>query len=103
MGKHTPAAEQRRLVALWRGTDLSIAAFARQHGIQSSTFSAWVARLRPAPPAPSEPPGFVQVGVTAAVPSSPAVAVRVGGHVLRFDVPPPAGWFAAVVRELSPC
>ena len=47
MGKHTPAAVQHRLVALWRGTDTSMAAFARQHGINPTTFGAWVARHRP--------------------------------------------------------
>ena len=100
MGKHTPVAVQHRLVALWRGTDTSMAAFARQHGINPTTFGAWVARHRPAPTAL---PGFVQVAVPATAPPSPMVSVRVGGHALRFDAPPPPGWFAAVVRELSPC
>ena len=103
MGKHTPAAVQRRLVALWRSSDTSMAAFARQHGVHPTTFGAWIAGYRPALPAPTALPDFVQVAVPVASPPSPAVSVSVAGHALRFDAPPPAGWFAAVVRELSSC
>jgi len=103
MGQHTPAAIQRRLVALWRDTDTSMAAFARQHGVKPKTFGAWVTRHPPALPAPAGLPGFVQVAVPTASPPQPEVSVIVGGHALHFDAPPPAGWFAAVVRELSPC
>lgn len=103
MGTHTPAAEQRRLVARWRGTDASMAAFARLHGVRPTTFSAWVAQHRSEPPTLSAPPAFVQVTVPPMPPSSPELCVHVGEHSLRFDSPPPASWFAAVVRALSPC
>lgn len=100
MGKHTPEHEQRRLVARWRTTDLSMAAFARRHGVHPTTFGAWVGRHRLDPEASPEPPAFLQVTVP---PPPESVSVRVGGHALRFDAPPPAAWFAAVVRELSSC
>ncbi len=102
MGKHTPAVQQGRLVAQWRGTDQSMAAFARQHGVAQATFAAWVARHRPAPPAATEAHRFVQVAAPL-VPATPAFSVCVGGLALHFDTPPPAVWFAAVVQALAPC
>jgi transposase-like protein len=104
MAKHTPAAEQLRLVELWRTTDLSMAAFARNHGVHPVTFGAWVARHRSEPLAPPAPPAFLQVVIPPATPITPTpLAVAIGGHILRFETPPPPACFAALVRELAPC
>lgn len=100
MGKRTSVHEQRRLVARWRTTALSMDAFARRHCVHPTTFDAWGERHRLDPMAAAEPPDFLQVAV---VPPPESLSVYVGGHALRFDAPPPAAWFAAVVRELSPC
>ena len=99
MGKHTPAAEQRRLVALWREADTSIAAFARAHGVQPVTFGSWVERHAPQPP----PPRFLPVAVVPAEVTPQAFTVRVGAHHLQFDLPPPPMWFAQLLRALDPC
>lgn len=103
MGKATPAAVQRRLVARWRGSTLSKAAFARAHRLRPGTFNSWVARHEPAPPAPSSPAAFVQVATTAADRPPTTFVVHVDDHVLAFDGPPSPAWFAAVLRELAPC
>jgi len=104
MGKHTPAAEQRRLVDLWRATDTSMASFAGAHGIRPGTFSTWVER-HPAQPATG---AFLQLAVDLGTPRGAdekprTFGVHVGGHALRFDLPPPPAWFAALLRELAPC
>ncbi len=107
MGKHTPIDEQRRLVALWHQSNDSMAAFARAHGVRPGTFAAWVTRHR----VPEPPLAFLRIGVPAdgaAVvddadgPAGPFV-VQAREHLLRFEQPPPAAWFAAVLRELASC
>ena len=108
MGKHTPVEEQRRLVAAWRVSTLSKAAFARAHRVNKVTFWGWVARYA-AEAEPSVLVPFVQVCVeepASAMPASSAASsfpVRVGPHALQFDAPPPPCWFAAVLRELGSC
>ena len=101
MGKATPTAEQRRLVALWRSSTLSMSAFAKAHGVLPGTFGSWVARHGRPLTAPSTSCSFVQVTGIAA--STPTFVVHVDDHALRFDTPPPPAWFAAVLRELAPC
>ena len=101
MGKPTPTAEQRRLVALWRGSTLSQSAFARSHDILPGTFASWVARHdRPVPSAPS---AFVEISAGSAEKVTPIFVVRLGDHALGFEAPPPPAWFAQVVRELASC
>jgi len=107
MGKHTPGDEQRRLVELWHQSDDSMAAFARAHGVRPGTFATWVTRHR----VPEAPRAFLRIAVPAdraavvddaGVPAVPFV-VEVREHLLRFERPPPAAWFAAVLRELASC
>jgi hypothetical protein len=98
MGKATPTAEQRRLVAVWRRSTLSMAAFARSHGVLPATFGSWVARHDRPLTVPSTACSFVQVTPPA---TATTFTVRIDDHALRFDAPPPPAWFAAVLRELA--
>lgn len=104
MAKHTPASKQRRLVDLWHVSELSMAGFAREHGIRPGTFATWVSRYRTPPP----PGAFLRLAAraegTRQIDHEPEpLAVRLGERLLRFDAPPPPSWFAAVLRELGPC
>ena len=102
MGRHTPPDRQRQLVARWRRTDLSAAAFARAHRVRPGTFLTWVQRhpLEPDASAACDARGatFVEVAPTPA-----EFVVRVGPHALTFREPPPTAWLAALVRELASC
>lgn len=103
MGKATPTATQRRLVAVWRGSTLSKAAFAKAHGVHPGTFASWVARHEEDAAVPSMACTFVRVTTTPAVAPSATFVVQVDALALRFGAPPPPAWFAAVLRELAPC
>ena len=103
MGKATPTARQRHLVALWHGSTLTKAAFARSHGVRPKTFASWVERHAPTPTMPARSSAFVQVMATPLVAVPAAFVVRVDEHMLRFDAPPPPAWFAEVLRELARC
>lgn len=103
MGKATPTAAQRRLVALWRESTLSKAAFARAHRVHPGTFCSWVARHDLAPPALPAPFAFVEVKTPPADASPDGFVVHINDQALSFDAPPPPAWFAAVLRELWPC
>jgi hypothetical protein len=104
MGRHTPPARQRQLVARWRRSDLSAAAFARAHRVRPGTFLTWI-RRHPLEPAKREEPEVGECGVpfVKVAPAPVEFVVRLGRHALTFHEPPPAGWFAAVVRELGSC
>jgi transposase-like protein len=104
MGKHTPRAEQRRLVDLWHASEGSMAGFARSHGVQPGTFATWVKRHR----LDAAHTGFLRLALppetdVLALDTVEAVVVQVGDQLLRFERPPPPGWFAAVLRELASC
>lgn len=99
MGRHTPVADQRRLVSIWRASGVAMAPFARTHGIHPTTFRQWVCRARESTEACATP-AFLEV---VAHEPKPPLAVEVGPHALRFETPPPPDWFAAVVRGLSRC
>lgn len=107
MGKHTPVDEQRRLVELWHQSDEPMAAFARAHRVRPGTFATWVTRHR----VPETPLAFLRIAAPAdassvvddAGVSAGRFLVQAGEHLLRFEQPPPAAWFAAVLRELAPC
>lgn len=103
MGKHRSVTEQRELVDLWHRSTGSMAAFARGRGIRPGTFSSWVKRHRPLLPALGDEPSFVQVKPSSVTPVAERFSVAVGAHALQFEAPPPADWFAAVLRGLSPC
>lgn len=99
MGKHTPEAEQRHLVARWRASTLPMSAFARAHGVQPGTFRSWVVRHEPGPEGPAASCSFIQV--TTASATDAGFVVHVDDRALRFELPPPPAWFAAVLRELA--
>ena len=103
MGRPTPTAQQRALVALWRDSSLSMSAFARAHGVLPGTFASWVARhaRQAEPPPPSS--AFVRVTVAPAEEPAQRFVVRVAEHTLGFDAPPPPAWFVTVLRELALC
>ena len=98
MGRHTPPDRQRKLVAQWRGSNLSAAAFARAHRVRPGTFLTWIARH---PPEVSDPP--VRVAFVEVTPAPELFTIRVGEHALAFEGPPPAPWLADLVRELDAC
>jgi hypothetical protein len=64
MRKRTPA-RMARLVAQWRASGISQAAFARQHRLPAWTFWYWCRKVAGAPTAPATPPAttFVPVEV----------------------------------------
>jgi hypothetical protein len=107
MGKHTPVDEQRRLFELWHQSDDSMAAFARAHRVRPGTFATWVSRHR----VPETPLAFLRIAAPADSPSlvddagvsAGPFMVQAREHLLRFEQPPPAAWFAAVLRELASC
>lgn len=103
MGAHSTTEHRRRLVARWHASNLSMAAFAREHGLRPGTFASWVRDVSPPPPRPSEPPAFLAVVATAGVARAETFSVHFGDVALRFEGPPSPVWFAAVLRELAPC
>ena len=78
----TPATRRAELVAAWRTSGLTQAAFARREGITYSSFAAWVqaARLRPAATAAAKPDlasvRFVEANLPLPVPPAFALCVR---------------------------
>jgi hypothetical protein len=73
--KRTPADHRAQLLAAFDRSGLSAAAFARQQGLNYTTFCGW--RQRRAADKPS--PGFVQVELP--VPAAPAeLLVELNGH-----------------------
>jgi len=104
MAKHTPIAEQQRLVAEWRRTQHSVSAFARNVGIHPNTFWSWTKKYRP--DELEAAPAFVDVTPQPA--SAAAITVRVGApgrppYEFDFSVWPPPTWFAAMARKLVTC
>jgi hypothetical protein len=107
MGKHPPVDAQGRLVELWHQSDDSMAAFARDHRVRPGTFATWVSRHR----VPETPLAFLRIAAPArassfvddAGVSTGLFMVQAREHLLRFEQPPPAAWFAAVLRELASC
>ena len=98
--KITPAARREELVAAWRQSGQTQAAFARREGVRYSTFASWVQQARQrSEPAPSRAPKvrFAEVQVPAGRGVS-GVEVRLAdGSVVRGAS---ASEVAAVVRAL---
>jgi hypothetical protein len=100
--KRSTKRQRVRLVAQWRASGTSQAAFARQHHVHPRTFFDWIRACPPAPSAAARP--FVPVTVVA----PPAPAPTTDGLIItlprgeRLDVPTgtaPA-WVAAIVAGL---
>ena len=81
--KRTPA-RMARLVAQWRGSGVSQAAFARHHGIPTWTFWYWCRKVAGASTVPPKPPAttFVPVRVMEDTPT-PVLEIswREGAHL----------------------
>jgi hypothetical protein len=96
MAAHTHLANRQRLVAEWRSSGPSAAAFARQHGIVAYTFRRWITEAH----APS--PTFIEVlSPTQVRPSRAPLAFEIDGHHVTFGELPPPRWLAQVIRGLA--
>jgi len=106
MRRHTPIAEQRRLVAQWRGSGQSLTAFAEAAGIAQSTFSKWRRKHGDTTTAiATAPPAFVELAAVVS-PRRAHIRLCVEGRLaadLAFDALPAPDWFAAVLREVTSC
>ncbi|MCP4244625.1 MAG: hypothetical protein GY772_29130 [bacterium] len=105
MAQRTPISEQRRLVARWRKSNLSVSRFARSVGVPDSTFWRWTRTHTAGVVVVPTTPAFIEV---TAEPVVEPVAVQVqvqgmAGVLLTFDALPDATWFGAVVREVTAC
>ena len=90
--KITPRARRAELVAAWRESGLTQAAFARREGVIYSSFAAWVQAERrggfvvPRPKAPARQPvvRFAEVALPGSVSQASGLEVRLpDGTVLR--------------------
>jgi transposase-like protein len=80
------AHERANFVALYRQSDLTQSAFARQHGIKLGTLQQWLNRLKTQPP--SIRPGFQELIVpltsapwAAEIRLSPEITIQLGSQV----------------------
>lgn len=101
-----PVSEQRRLVARWRRSDMSVTGFARSVGIPQSTFWNWTRKHVDDDSVVPTPAEFIEVAVEE--PVSEPVSVRVQTQdlpaiLLTFDQLPDATWFGAVLRGVVAC
>jgi transposase-like protein len=103
--RRSSKSQRARLVAQWRGSGSSQAAFARRHQIHPRTFFDWIRACPAAPPAAAP---FVPVHVVAASAVAPPDAAEGVTIVLpqgeRLEVPAgaSAAWVAAIVAGLRP-
>lgn len=95
----TPAARRDELVAAWRQSGLTQAAFARREGVRYPTFASWVQEARRTGERPAAPKmRFAEVQVPAAV-GAPPLEVRLpDGTLIRGGC---ARAVAALVRALK--
>jgi hypothetical protein len=105
-------AQRARLVAEWRASETTQAAFARQHRIHPRTFFDWVRACPPAPlvaaPAVSVPGRFVPVQLVPEHPDpglGPSLTIALPtGERLEVSAGSSPAWVAAVVAGLrAPC
>jgi hypothetical protein len=103
--RRSSKSQRARLVAQWRASGSSQAAFARRHQIHPRTFFDWI-RACPAVSPAAAP--FVPVRVVAASPVAPAHGPEGVTIILprgeRLEVPAGAcaAWVAAIVAGLRP-
>jgi hypothetical protein len=104
--KRTPA-RMARLVAQWRASGESGAAFARRHHVPAWTFWYWCRKVPNGPlpgPEDARPAAFVPVQVTPASSEHDLEVVWPGGERLRVGSGASADLVRAVVSALrSPC
>lgn len=104
MARLTPISEQRRLVASWRRSGLSVTGFARSVGIAQSTFWRWTRKHAETAVVPATP-GFIEIA-PAPEPEPVAVQLQVQGSpavLLTFEGLPDATWLGTMVREVTAC
>ena len=101
MGKHTPPDQQRAWISAWRESGDSMRRFALRHGLTVQTFRSWVSARR----GPEIHADFLEVQLPPLVvsPPRPSFGVRIAGVDITFNEPPPAPWFAAVLRDVGRC
>lgn len=95
------AGQRARLVAAWRASGTSQAAFARQHHIHRRTFFDWIRACPPAAPVPAA--AFVPVTVAPPSPGLTTEALTIvlpRGERLEVPVGTAPAWVAALVAGL---
>ncbi len=96
-----PRVERTRLIAAFRASGLTMAAFARREAINYATLAGWMSKVEGAPAPASKPIAFAQVqlsGPVATAPNDEMMEVRLpDGTVLRGRR---ASELAALIRAL---
>jgi transposase-like protein len=83
-------------ITAWEQSGLSMAAYARQHGLSPVTLSSWKRRLRLAP---RPEVAFVEVGMASA--ARPALEVELGAYRVRVPAELPAETLRGVFVALG--
>jgi len=92
------ADDRRELIAEFRSSGLTQAAFCRQWELNPTTFSGWLRMDRQE----TAPVSFCEVQVPAAVSSQPIVVGLPGGAQVQIPCES-AGSFAATLKEVAAC
>ena len=103
-GPRWKADEAREVLAQWRRSGMSAAAFARERGLSSMRLSYWAKQLGSEPTAPVQ---FVPVALGAASNADAVIEIAHGGVTLRvresLDAEHVGQLCAALVRAVRPC
>ena len=99
MAQKRTAAQMARLVARWRTSGGSRAAFARRHGVSGWSFWYWCRKLSETTP-PRTAPMFVPVRVTPEAEAPSIEIVLSDGARVRVREGTPVEWVRAVVMAL---
>jgi hypothetical protein len=94
------SAHWKQHIEAWQATGLSQAAYCRQQGLNSGTFSARLREYR-ASPAP-EVPALIPIRLEPAVGSSAPLVLRLAsGHTLELPASAEPRWVAELLRCLG--
>jgi transposase-like protein len=100
MAQKRTAAQMARLVARWRTSGESRAAFARRHGVSGWSFWYWCRKLSETAPPRTAAPMFVPVRVTQEAEAPSIEIVLSDGARVRVREGTPVEWVRAVVMAL---
>jgi hypothetical protein len=100
MAQKRTAAQMARLVARWRKSGESRAAFARRHGVSEWSFWYWCRKLSDPIPAQAATPLFVPVRVTQEADAPSIEVVLPDGARVRVREGTPVEWVRGVVAAL---
>ena len=100
MAQKRTAAQMARLVARWRKSGESRAAFARRHDLSGWSFWYWCRKLSDTAPARTAAPMFVPVRVTPEAEAPFIEIVLPDGARVRVREGTPVAWVRAVVMAL---